>query len=481
MISLAAINVNKKGASCVGAISELAVAQKVDVMALSEVDVLPSAGPGYLNQWKQLGWHACLSEVEPRGSRVALVSAVPFRPISLCKGEGRARCAAGLFDIQGHDGEKETILIVSVYCQSGDEVASSLQAEDILQSSFSARLRYFALGDWNSEQTQNSIGQLIANGIARAADDCADGCVLPCTGPGRRRRIDYGVCHWQLPATSVQHYSCYVSDHLVVQYQCDLQAPRCRTGPGRSPVGEVSDERLDLYFATWNEQPFHEALCHCDVDTAWAFLCNHAESTLCDTVADNAIPRSVQWQPSAPKPFQRPGKGQVGSEVVCLLRNLLNKLQVLRHRPWDLQLAQRVLRSLPKLRTLGAVLPVMSSLYLSRSAPNSSSLSNRSKRHSKRNGVAGSKLTRPRSDPSSKTGPSCNWNGRKLTRRLMLLWVVCTLHMPLLLSRKHGEPSGLVRNALAIMLFWRLSWIMFRVLRHLIVILNSKHVNFALR
>ena len=211
MISIAAINVNKKGTSCVGAISELAAAQHVDVMALSEVDVLSSAGPGYLKQWKQLGWHVCLSEAEPRG-------------VSLCKGEGRTRCAAGLFDVRGPDGENETILIVSTYCRSGDEVASSLQAEDILQSSFGARLRYFALGDWNCEQTQNSIGQLTVNGIARAADDCADGCVLPCTGPGRRRRIDYGVCHWQLPATSVRHYSCHVSDHLVVQYQCDLQA-----------------------------------------------------------------------------------------------------------------------------------------------------------------------------------------------------------------------------------------------------------------
>ena len=357
MISIAAINVNKKGTSCVGAVSELAATQNVDVLALSEVDVLPSAGPGYLKQWKQLGWHACLSEAEPRGSRVALVSAIPFRPVSLCKGEGRTRCAAGLFDVQGPDGENETILIVATYCQSGDEVASSLQAEDILQSSFGARLRYFALGDWNCEQTRNSIGQLIVNGVTRAADDCADGRVLPCTGPGRKRRIDYGVCHWQLPATSVKHYSCHVSDHLVVQYQCDLQAPRCRTGPRRLQVGEVSDESLALYFATWHEQPFHDALCHCDVDAAWAFLCNHAENALCESVDDSAIPRCAQWQPSAPRPSQRPGKGQVGSEVVSLLRTLLNKLQVLRHRPWDLQLAQRVLRSLPKLRTLGAALP----------------------------------------------------------------------------------------------------------------------------
>ena len=234
MISIAAINVNKKGTSCVGAVSELAAAQNVDVMALSEVDVLPSAGPGYLKQWKQLGWQACLSEAEPRGSRVALVSAVPFRPVSLCRGEGRTRCAAGLFDVQGPEGENETILIVATYCQSGDEVASSLQAEDILQSSFGTRLRYFAVGDWNCEQTQNSIGQLIANGIARAADEFADGCVLPCTGPGRKRRIDYGVCHWQLPATSVRHYSCHASDHLVVQYQCDLQAPvDCRSAKCR--------------------------------------------------------------------------------------------------------------------------------------------------------------------------------------------------------------------------------------------------------
>ena len=357
MISIAAINVNKKGTSCVGAISELAEAQKVDVMALSEVDVLPSAGPGYIKQWSQLGWQVCLSEAEPRGSRVALVSSIPFRPVSLCKREGRTRCAAGLFDVQGPDGVHETILIVSTYCQSGDEVASSLQAEDILQSSFGTRLRYFALGDWNCEQTQNSIGQLIANGVVRAADDCADGCVLPCTGPGRKRRIDYGVCHWQLPATSVRHYSCHVSDHLAVQYQCDLQAPRCRTGPRRRPVGDVSADSLELYFATWNVQPFHTAMGMYDVDTAWTFLCNHAEDALCGTIDDHAVPRSGQWKPSTPKPPQRPGKGQVGSEVVGLLRTLLNKLQVLRHRPWDQPLSKRVLRSLPRLRALGADLP----------------------------------------------------------------------------------------------------------------------------
>ena len=172
----------------------------------------------------------------------------------------------------------------------------------------------------------NSIGQLIVNGIARAADDCADGCVLPCTGPGRKRRIDYGVRHWQLPAASVRHYS-----------QCDLQAPRCRTGPRRLPVGEVSEESLDCVsqHGMSNLSMMHSAIV--------AFLCNHAEWALSETVDENAIPRSAQWQPSAPKPSQRPGKGQVGSEVVCLLRNL--------------QLAQRVLRSLPKLRILGAGLP----------------------------------------------------------------------------------------------------------------------------
>ena len=436
-------------------------------MALSEVDVLPSAGPGYLKQWKQLGWHVCMSEPEPRGSRVALVSAVPFRPVSLCKGAARTRCAAGLFDVQGPDGDKETILIVSAYCQSGDEVASSLQTEDILQSSFGTRLRYFALGDWNCEQTQNSIGQLIAHGIARAADDCADGCPLPCTGPGRKRRIDYGVCHWQLPATSVRHYSCHVSDHLVVHYQCDLQAPRCRTGPRRLPICDTSSESLDLYFATWNELPFQEALSNLDVDAAWAFLCNHAESALCNATTDNAIPRSSQWQPSAPKPSQKPGKGRVGSEVVCLLRNLLNKLQVLRHRPRDLQLSQRVLKSLPRLRALGAALPFIDkgnelSLFLNQPVPSSNSWRGRSKMPSRRNGPADFRLMRPRFALSSNTGLSPSWNGKKLFHKWIPLLGACVLHMPLLLSPNLGEPSGLIRSLLIAMIFWLPSWSMFR-------------------
>ena len=166
------------------------------VLALSEVDVPETAGVGYHNQWRARGRQAALSTPEPNGCRVALVSEVPFKHVQLCRGPALTRHVAGLFDlscppaaaaaeVEPSQGSQitETVLIVAFYGQASDEAAAQSQVEDVLSSAEATGFRYVILGDFNLEQTQGRLGYFIAQGAARAGDECACGRPLPPTGP----------------------------------------------------------------------------------------------------------------------------------------------------------------------------------------------------------------------------------------------------------------------------------------------------------
>ena len=161
--------------------------------------------------------HACLSQPESGFHRVALCSQIPFCPCVLNVESAATRYSAGTFEVQGPNGQVESLLVIAVYLQARDEAAAQQQASEIVAAAVSTGLRYVLIGDFNLEQHQAALGFAIQSGGTHACDSCASAGNLPNTGPGRKRRIDFALSHWRLPAASVRHRECYFSDHLVVK------------------------------------------------------------------------------------------------------------------------------------------------------------------------------------------------------------------------------------------------------------------------
>ncbi|CAE7347235.1 unnamed protein product [Symbiodinium sp. CCMP2592] len=227
------------------------------------VNVPATAGIGYRNQWKAHGRHVALSAPEDLGSRVALVSDFPFRHVQLCKGPASTRHVAGLFNLRSlpeddsllpassRSATDETILVVAFYGQAGNEPVAQTQVDEVLECAVSSGYRFVVLGDYNLEPSQGRLGSLISQGIVLAGDECARGRPLPATGPVnaqgvRTRRIDFAVNHRDLPAVSVDHFTCDFSDHLGVHYSYALDAPCPLVGPKRcKPRGDLQPSDLE--------------------------------------------------------------------------------------------------------------------------------------------------------------------------------------------------------------------------------------------
>lgn len=346
------------------------------VLALSEVDVPETAGVGYHNQWRARGRQAALSTPEPNGCRVALVSEVPFKHVQLCRGPALTRHVAGLFDlscppaaaaaeVEPSQGSQitETVLIVAFYGQASDEAAAQSQVEDVLSSAEATGFRYVILGDFNLEQTQGRLGYFIAQGAARAGDECACGRPLPPTGPPNKhgvrvRRIDFALNHRRLPASAVEAFECAFSDHLGVHYTYDLGVPAALVGPRRCPARVDLDKAvIETQCDTVDPSPFEQAMSRADVDRAWAWLSNLAEQLLCEPAASGSVARGDCWSPAKPPSTVRWGKRPERSFGLCLLLKLQQRLRVLQSRPWDSQLAVRIRKSLTQIRSKVPDLP----------------------------------------------------------------------------------------------------------------------------
>ena len=311
---------------------------------------------------------ACLSQPESGVHRVALRSQTPFSPCVLNVESAASRYAAGTFEVQGSSEKIETLLVVAVYLQARNEAAAQQQASEIVAAAASTGLRYVLIGDFNLEQHQASLGYTIQSGGTHACDSCERAGNLPNTGPGQKRRIDFALSHWRLPALSVHHTECYFSDHLVAKYHFQPCAPLALTGPSRRKVADRTTKHIEELFHASQTQELARAIDQVQLDEAWVLLSNIAEQCLCEP-GGSFVPRSADWNPVTPPVCIKSRKALCSPSIIAGLRKLHGRLCQLKNRPWDLFLAHKIENSLAAVRRLVPELPFRPSESFQHSAP----------------------------------------------------------------------------------------------------------------
>ena len=314
-----------------------------------------------------LGWPvACMPALVQRRMANAVL---PCSAPSLQKAEGATRHAAVLVDLKNAQGNVEFFLVVAMNGQAGDEAAVADRIEDILQMAMHSGFRFLLLGDFNLVPAHPMLLDYLADGTVIAYDECQPGEQLPPTGPvykgHRRRRIDFGLSHFQWPALDIIHLN-GPSDHLVA---LDAEAPLLRIGPVRRCL-KPSDmlQNLDVEFAQWDAF-FFESICAAgDLDEAWRLLSNVAEDLVCVPDA-SAIPRSEAWQPREAQRARCMGKRPERSPGLRALLKLQARIRVGVSRPRDIPLWQSIRRSLAHVRAAVPELPYFQVIDVSIAEP----------------------------------------------------------------------------------------------------------------
>ncbi|CAE7723192.1 OTUD4, partial [Symbiodinium necroappetens] len=279
-IRIATLNTVGKGVSVVNEVSNFMDSHNLQICTVAEADITVASAPGYIRAWKLRGYQAALSVPEPSGiCRVALISRVNFRDFKIAEGLAQHRCAAGLFEFRSHDKDRQFV-IASFYGQSGNAPAAAAQAEDVLAACNHSNLPFIVAGDFNLEPNEAIIGEARATGVIKALDDASGGAPLPATGPARKRRIDYGLCHWSVAASSILHFDPAFSDHASVCYEVPLDVPPFHVGPRRSPINDDSRDIIAERFSQLDCTPFRAALDQGNIDDAWRLLSDWAEACL---------------------------------------------------------------------------------------------------------------------------------------------------------------------------------------------------------
>ena len=363
---------NRRGVSCLDELCPFLEQHSADVVALPEADVPEFSSVGFCNAWRSRGMYATLSVPEDGKCRVALLCSFPSKSIVLSRAEGATRHAAALVDLKNAQGSVETFLVIAVYGQAGNEAAAADQIEDILQMAMNSGFRFLLIADFNLVPENPMLLEYLADGVLIACDECQPGEQLPPTGPiyqgYRRRRIDFGLSHFQWPALDVTHLH-GPSDHLVVGYSFGAEAPLLRIGPVRRSLKPLDMlQNLDVEFAQWDPLPFERACAESDLDEAWRLLSNVAEDLICVPDA-SAIPRSAAWRPREAQMARCVGKRPERSSGLRALLKLQARIRVGVSRPHDVQLWQSIRRSLASVRASVPELPYFLVLDASISEP----------------------------------------------------------------------------------------------------------------
>ena len=358
LVRIGTANVARNGCSIHQPLCHFLDSHPIDVVALPEADVPAFSSVGFCNSWRPWGRFAALSAPVDGRCRVALVSSIPMRQVSLRAQECHGRYVAALLDL-GSPHQVETILVVGVYLQNGNEATAAGQFEDILQLCLQTGFRFVMVGDFNLTPAHEVLIEHVAGGSVSLADDCRLGEVLPATGPvyrgTRRRRIDFALQHKDLYAQQVHHAE-GPSDHLIVYYDFCFQLQKPRHGPPRRPFcTSVSESDISAAVDCWCPRPFYDALRIGDLDRAWQLLSNCAEDALCVS-GTSGNSRADAWDPSSPS-LSRSGKSPERSAGLRALLRLSSRVQVYLQRPFDVFLRVRIFRSLRGVRKLVPELP----------------------------------------------------------------------------------------------------------------------------
>ena len=360
LLSIVGVNANKTAVAKCDQLVTMAQVQNFQVYCISEADVNTFSGPGYLQAWRSRGWTAALSEGLEGISKVALASSHHFRIIRLPTEEASGRHVAGIFEFRNQQQKVIEVLIVAFYGCPQSEARAQAQAMDVLMAAKSTGLPFIVAGDWNTTQETGALARAIQNQAVLACDEVDLSSNLPATGPiysgSRRRRIDFAIAENHCsPVGLAHHANAALSDHLLVQYDFDFSAALPWVQPARNPIRkDITEREAEAFFSHVDASAFNEFLGRDDVDMAWQWLSDTAESCLCQHIEHPM--RSEPWEPSIipRKRFQGCVSGSRGYKALLKLQA---RLQVLANRPWDTALHQRLQSSLYHVRQLCPELP----------------------------------------------------------------------------------------------------------------------------
>ena len=362
MTRFTTVNVGKGAASKVAAICNFVLSVGATAVALQECDVNALSAPGVLQSVRLAGLRLYFGAFDGRVYRTAIVSTQPGTPVELGVQDG-SRCCSVLFEFEGAQGPRK-VLFVSCYSHASEQTLAVQHSLEVLQAASATGHQWLVLGDFNLVQDERPFAaELAVLRSVRALDDpfLAEG-PLVATGPGGRRRLDYGFGCLDLPPVALAQHPGFGDHFFATSYDFQLSVPHAPRGPSRLPLpasGEVSDA---LWVRCWRRsaKAFSDALSAKQVDVAWQLLSDAAEAALFALREDehhyrDAVPRSALWSPRRGRDVH---KASAPRESVLLvrLRRLQRRMEHLRRVPADGPLRANVARDL---YVLGATFPAL--------------------------------------------------------------------------------------------------------------------------
>ena len=356
MTKVATLNVGRNGIVKSPMIAQTLDDHSVDICALQEIDINEFSRPTYINHWKSFGYHAILGSLCPRNgfSRVALVSNQPIRQVSLSNIDSPDRVVSAIIELNNTDGSPQKMLVSCFYGPVADEPAAVKLTEQIACASSGFGFPWIILGDFNAQQSESPLADLLLRGDIFSMDDGFGPLgFLPATRINSTRRIDFGLCCKKLFPTVLNHYP-GIADHWLVSYTFDHLVPiatwssphRLQFQPKLS-LDDVGAKFLDL----WCPDLFNTALTSFNIDEAYRLLSDAAEHSLAghSESSHNNVPRAQMWQPVMPGTTHKAAQ-QHESVLLRQLRRLERRLSHCVKMPSDVALSQKCVRNLRSLR-----------------------------------------------------------------------------------------------------------------------------------
>ncbi|CAE7488539.1 gcs-1 [Symbiodinium sp. CCMP2592] len=365
-VKLLSINANRTAISKVDLCADFLQSCGAELLSLQEADINPLSAQGFGERWRAHGYRAVLSDIDAAKGvhRVALVASLPVHRVNLkLPPHVAARCAAGAFEMQAA-GSKCITLVVAFYGFPGQPAATAQALGEVRRAAATFGGPYILLGDFNVDQSDQAVVQLLCDGELRSLDE-ADWTQAGPTNPTRTRRIDFGLAHWSIIATAVKQFERpHLSDHGCVFYEtrCLSRADSFSMPKFRELPATATEDILSNFGRVWDAAHFESSIAGGALDEAWAFLSDVAERTLGATSLFDAsgARRSDHWLPCARhESHHRVGPQGHESQSLRSSRKLLGQLHQLRQQPHCQKLWRAVGRRAGLLRATFPDLPVI--------------------------------------------------------------------------------------------------------------------------
>ena len=315
-------------------------------MSLQEVDVNSFSCSGFVQLGKKLGLSVALGDLSPQTqfARVAIVSNLPFRQIRFSTISQSDRYCAGLVEFRiGESIHK--LLVCAIYCDAANQTLAKELVHELVHCASQFSCQWVILGDFNL--IPMDLHDLDACGSIRMLDEpFGPPELLPPTGPGRKRRIDFGICGPSLHPTRLQHFQ-GLGDHLGVSYSFDVDVSLLGfTQPRRAPWKVIDSKLVATEFESlWQEDIFLRTLSTGDTDAAWCLLSSVAEQVLCENSLSHTVPRDAAWQPKQRAATHKASQ-HVESFPLRKLRRLFRSMKQFCLAPSDPHLCSNILRGI---------------------------------------------------------------------------------------------------------------------------------------